>query len=304
MERISSYLALSPDELFARARKADDLLLSCSLCPRTCGVNRKLGETGFCGIGGDAHVASWGPHFGEERPLVGRFGSGTIFFSGCNIGCIFCQNWTISHGREGSRLSDNQLAGVMLELQTMGCHNINLVTPTHQVPAILRALVRAVEPGLHLPLVYNCGGYESPATLGLLDGIVDIYMPDLKFMGNAQAELYAGAPDYPDVARAAVLEMHRQVGDLIIDNSGIARHGLLVRHLVMPDDIAGSSEAFSFIADELSPETYVNIMDQYHPCFRASEFPELNRRITAAEYRRAVQLAKHAGLKRIDGEVG
>lgn len=304
MERISSYLALSPDELFARARKADDLLLSCSLCPRTCGINRKQDETGFCGIGSAAHVASWGPHFGEERPLVGRFGSGTIFFSGCNLGCIFCQNWSISHGREGSCLSDNQLAGVMLELQTMGCHNINLVTPTHQVPAILRALVLAVGRGLHLPLVYNCGGYESLATLHLLDGIVDIYMPDLKFMDGARAERYAEAPDYPDIARAALVEMHRQVGDLLIDSSGIARHGLLVRHLVMPDDIAGSSEAFRFIAGKLSPDTYVNIMDQYHPCYRASGFPELNRRITATEYRSAVQFAKSAGLRRIDGDDG
>ncbi len=293
---------LSSDELKYRADRADAFLNACSLCPRTCGVNRKNGESGFCGIGAAASVASWGPHFGEERPLVGRFGSGTIFFSGCNLGCIFCQNWTISHGREGTILTDDRLARIMLELQTAGCHNINLVTPTHQIPAILRALVRAVEKGLILPIVYNCGGYESLETLRLLDGIVDIYMPDLKFMDGAHAKRYAEASDYPDVARAALLEMHRQVGDLVMESSGVAQHGLLVRHLLMPDDIAGSSEALRFIAGELSPDTYVNVMDQYHPCYRAAEFPELNRRITPGEYRYALQLAKGAGLRRIDSD--
>jgi len=302
LNHIPAYLVLSSDELKYRADRADAFLNACALCPRACGVNRKNGGSGFCGIGAAASVASWGPHFGEERPLVGRFGSGTIFFSGCNLGCIFCQNWTISHGREGTILTDDRLARIMLELQTAGCHNINLVTPTHQIPAILRALVHAVEKGVILPIVYNCGGYESLETLRLLDGIVDIYLPDLKFMDGAHAKRYAEASDYPDVARAALLEMHRQVGDLVLDSSGIARHGLLVRHLVMPDDIAGSSEALRFIAGELSPDTYVNIMDQYHPCYRASEFSELNRRITPGEYRNALHLAKSAGLRRIDSD--
>lgn len=296
------YLALPDDELLALACKADAVLEACSLCPRRCGVNRKKGELGFCGIASEAHVASWGPHFGEERPLVGRFGSGTVFFSGCNLGCIFCQNWTISHGREGTFVSDAQLAQSMLDIQAMGCHNINLVTPTHQVPAILRALVLAIRGGLIIPIVYNCGGYESPDTLRLLEGIVDIYMPDIKFMDNEYARRYTDAEDYPVVVRHAVREMHRQTGDLSIDCHGIARRGLLVRHLVMPDNISGTGEAMRFLAEELSVNTYVNIMDQYHPCYKARDFSEINRRITASEYKNAVRLAMQAGLRRIDGE--
>ncbi len=302
MNQNPAYLALSHDELLARVCKADAALEACSLCPRRCGVSRKRGELGFCGIAASGHVASWGPHFGEERPLVGRFGSGTIFFSGCNLGCIFCQNWTISHGREGTVMSDAQLAKSMLDVQTMGCHNINLVTPTHQVPAILRALALAIRGGLTIPIVYNCGGYESQDTLLLLDGIVDIYMPDIKFMDSEYARRFAGAEDYPEVIRHAVRELHRQTGDLSLDSHGIARRGLLVRHLVMPGDISGTGEAMRFLSDELSVNTYVNIMDQYHPCFKARDFPEINRRITASEYKNAVRLAMQAGLRRLDGE--
>lgn len=297
-----AYLSLSPDELEDRARRADALMEACTLCPRNCGVNRRKNELGFCGISDAARVASWSPHFGEERPLVGRFGSGTIFLSGCNLGCVFCQNWTISHGREGSVLTDAQFAKAMLDIQAIGCHNINLVTPSHQVPAILRALVLAIRGGLRIPVVYNCGGYESIETLRLLEGIVDIYMPDIKFMDPANAGRYASAQDYPQTVKASLREMHRQVGDLTIDSRGIAVRGLLVRHLVMPDDIAGTGEALHFLAEEISIDTYVNIMDQYHPCHKAHTFPELNRRVTPAEYRSAVRLAIQAGLRRIDGE--
>ncbi|HSW62470.1 MAG TPA: radical SAM protein [Dissulfurispiraceae bacterium] len=302
MLHVPAYLCLPPDELQARAGIADAKLESCTLCPRKCGVNRKKKEIGFCGIADAAKASSWGPHFGEERLLVGRFGSGTVFLSGCNLGCIFCQNWSISHDREGKTLTDRQLAGVMLDLQAVGCHNINLVTPTHQTAAILRALVLAVDGGLTLPLVYNCGGYESIETLQLLDGVVDIYMPDVKFMDPAHAARYARAGDYPAVVRTALLEMHRQVGDMRIDSSGIARRGLLVRHLVMPGGIAGTEAVMRFLADEISVDTYVNVMDQYHPCHKACDFPEISRRVTPAEYKNAVRLAMQAGLSRIDGE--
>lgn len=302
MHHVPAYRSLPLSELQARAGAADAKLEACSLCPRACGVNRKKKEVGFCGVADAAKAASWGPHFGEERPLVGRFGSGTIFLSGCNLGCIFCQNWSISHEREGKTLTDRQLAKVMLDIQAMGCHTINFVTPTHQTAAILRALVLAVDGGLTLPLVYNCGGYESIETLRLLDGVVDIYMPDVKFMDSAHAARYAQAGDYPAVVRTALLEMHRQVGDLRIDGAGIALRGLLVRHLVMPGEIAGTEAAMLFLAEKISVDTYVNVMDQYHPCHKAYDFPELTRRISPAEYKHAVRLAMQAGLSRIDGE--
>jgi putative pyruvate formate lyase activating enzyme len=286
------------DELCERAAHARERLKSCTLCPRQCRVDRAGGETGFCGTGASALVASYGPHFGEEPPLVGRYGSGTIFFCGCNLGCIFCQNYDISHLREGSEVSAEELAAMMLSLQKGGRHNINLVTPTHVVPQILEALVVARAHGLTVPLVYNCGGYESVETLELLDGVIDIYMPDAKYSDDAVSTALCDAPDYWDVCRAALKEMHRQVGDLQIDARGIATRGLLVRHLVLPEGLAGTFEVMRFLAQEISENTYVNIMEQYRPCYRANEDARLRRRITMEEFAEALEEARKYGLHR------
>lgn len=296
-----AYSALSKSDFQGRIEKAETMLSDCAMCPRECHVDRTSGERGFCRTGDLPFVSSWGPHFGEERPLVGRYGSGTIFFGNCNLGCIFCQNYSISHLGDGAEISHEKLAGVMLSLQTSGCHNINFVTPTHQTAAIIRAISIAAEKGLTVPLVYNCGGYEKVETLQLLEDIIDIYMPDFKYADKAHALKYSDAGDYPEAARAALKEMHRQVGDLLIDESGVAKRGLLVRHLVLPENIAGTCEVVRFIAEEISRDTYINIMDQYHPCFRAFDFSELSRRITKREYIEAVECAINAGLKRIDG---
>lgn len=277
------------------------MLKCCSLCPRDCGVERTEGQKGFCRTPDIPFVSSWGPHFGEERPLVGRFGSGTIFFSNCNLGCIYCQNWSISHLGEGKEVSSEGLAGIMLELQNVGCHNINLVTPTHQMPVVLDAILTARDRGLGLPIVYNTGGYDSVEAIRLLDGVVDIYMPDLKYSDPLVAKKYSQAEDYPAAVRTAIREMHRQVGDLIVDERGVARRGLLVRHLVLPGRLAGTAEATRFIAEEISRDTYINVMDQYHPCFKASGHPPLDRRITTGEYEEAIKAALKAGLGRIDG---
>lgn len=285
----------------SRIDLAEAMLKECTLCPRECGIDRTSGEVGFCRAGDRPLVSSWGPHFGEERPLVGRFGSGTIFLSRCNLGCVFCQNWSISHLGEGEEVSFERLARIMIELRSMGCHNINFVTPTHQMPIILRSLAIASEKGLDVPVVYNCGGYESVEALKILDGIVDIYMPDLKYSDPGMAMKYSQAGDYPEKAMAAIKEMHRQVGDLEMDKNGIAVRGLLVRHLVLPEGVAGTMGVARFIADEISKNTYINIMDQYHPCFEAANHPSLDRRITAGEYEEAVKMARDAGLKRIDG---
>lgn len=291
---------LTASGLSDKIREAETLLKKCELCPRKCHVNRTAGQKGFCRTGDKPFVSSWGPHYGEERPLVGRHGSGTIFFGNCNLGCIFCQNYTISHFGEGEEIPFEKLTLIMLELQNSGCHNINLVTPTHQVPMILRSLETAKGKGLSIPIVYNCGGYESLHVIKLLEGIVDIYMPDFKYSDPQMALNYSSARDYPDAAKAAIKEMHRQVGDLVIEN-GVAKKGLLVRHLVLPDGIAGTEGVVRFIAEEISKNTYINIMNQYHPCFRAFESPPLNRRITDREYRDAIRMAQDAGLKRIEG---
>lgn len=288
-------------ELEKRAQKARNLLDSCTLCPRQCKVNRNQDEIGICGIGREARVASYGPHFGEEQPLVGTHGSGTIFFCGCNLHCVFCQNEDISRADgEGVSVDASQLAAVMLELQAGGCHNINLVTPSHVVPQILEALLTAVPMGLHLPLVYNTGGYDDENTLALLDGVVDIYMPDFKFWEPETSKRYARAPDYPERARRAITVMHTQVGELQIDDHGLAVRGLLVRHLLMPDMLDQSKEIFSFLATSISKDTYINIMDQYRPCGKASRFKELDRTIMATEHSQALALAREAGLHRID----
>lgn len=298
---IPAYRKLSSGVLTQKVISAEALLKDCTLCPRECKVDRTAGKRGFCRTGDKPFVSSWGPHFGEERPLVGRRGSGTVFFAYCNLGCIFCQNYEISRLGEGRELSVERLAGIMLELQSMGCHNINLVTPTHQMPMILHALFLASQQGLIVPIVYNCGGYESLEAVRLLDGIVDIYMPDFKYADPETALRYSKAGDYPAVAKAVIREMHRQVGDLKTDESGIAVRGLLVRHLVLPGGIAGTREVVRFIAGEISKNTYINIMDQYYPRYKAFECPPLDRRIAREEFREAVRLAQEAGLARIDG---
>ncbi|GBE38486.1 radical SAM superfamily protein [bacterium BMS3Bbin08] len=297
---IAAYLKLSKEALRVKIQRAEEILTSCTLCPRSCKVDRTAGEKGFCKTGSKPLVSSFNPHFGEERPLVGERGSGTIFFSRCNLGCLFCQNWTISHNGEGSIISFDALAGMMLSLQNSGCHNINLVTPTHQVPMILRSLEIAKDMGLKAPIVYNCGGYESIDTLKILDGVVDIYMPDIKYSDPDVALKYSKAKDYPQVAKAAVKEMHRQVGDLVMDERGIALRGLLVRHLVLPEGLAGTEEIVKFLAEEISPDTYTNIMAQYYPCYQAAGLPPLDRRTTGEEYIKAVKAAQRAGLKRLD----
>ena len=288
-------------QLERKAEIGRRLLRRCTLCPRRCRVDRHAGEIGVCGIGARARIASYGPHFGEEAVLVGPGGSGTIFLTGCSLRCCFCQNFDISQGDEpGQEVDDGDFAAIMLELQARGCSNINLVTPSHVVPQILAALLRAVEGGLRIPLVYNSSGYDSAPTLDLLAGAVDIYLPDLKFWLPATAGRYADAPDYPDIARQAIRSMHRQVGDLEAGADGLARRGLLVRHLLMPGQGEETAAILGFLATEISPSTYVNIMAQYHPCGQAERFPELCRGVSGAEYRQALACARSLGLARLD----
>ncbi|MBI4704954.1 MAG: radical SAM protein [Deltaproteobacteria bacterium] len=287
-------------ELADRAARAAELLRECRLCPRACGVDRSAGELGHCQVGPGAEVASAGPHFGEERPLVGRGGSGTIFLASCNLRCVFCQNYDISQELRGVPASPTELARMMIGLQEMGCHNINFVTPSHQVPAILAALGPAIEAGLRVPLVYNSSGYDSIETLALLRGVFDIYMPDLKTLDPRCAELYLRAADYPEAAKGAVREMHRQVGDLVLDDRAVATRGILLRHLVMPADLAATREALRFVRDEISPQTYVNLMAQWHPAGEAHRFPEIDRPLRRGEYERAVETAAAEGICRLD----
>ncbi len=296
-----AYLKLArAGELEARANALREIYRSCRLCPRQCGANRLKGETGVCRLPARAKVYSAHPHFGEERPLVGRGGSGTVFFSHCNLLCVFCQNWEINHRGDGSWYSDEELGRLFVSVQNMGCHNLNLVTPTHIVPNIVAALRHAVSRGFRLPLVYNCGGYESLEAVRLLDGIVDIYLPDFKYMdGQTAARLSSGATDYPERAAEAIAEMHRQVGDLVLDESGVARRGLLIRHLVLPDNLAGTDRFVKWVAERLSRNTWVNIMGQYRPEHKARQYPPLDRRITLAEHRRAVEWARAARLTRV-----
>ncbi len=300
--RAPAYLqALDNGTLKDRVAQGLTALTHCNLCPRQCGVDRTAGETGYCKTGRKVVVASYNAHYGEEEPLVGRNGSGTIFFSHCSLLCIFCQNYEISHLGEGHDMDDDELAAVMLELQREGCHNINLVTPSHVVPQILAAIQLAAENGLTLPLVYNCSGYDRVETLQLLDGIVDIYMPDFKFWDSKIAQDTCNAADYPEIAKHALIEMHRQVGDLRIDeDSGLAYKGMLVRHLVLPGGLAGTAKVMQFLADRLSSNTYVNVMSQYRPCGRAGKVPELAVSLAPVEYDQAVQQAKAAGISRLD----
>jgi len=283
-----------------RVVAARERLRQCNLCPRQCGVNRLAGETGYCRTANEAWVASYAPHFGEEAPLVGRQGSGTVFFTHCNLGCQFCQNVDISQQGAGQPISHAQLAAIMLQLQNMGCHNVNLVSPSHVVPQILAALEIAASKGLHVPLVYNTGGYDNLDTLALLDGIVDIYMPDFKFWDPESGQAYCGVPDYPEVARQALLAMHRQVGELTTDAEGIARRGMIIRHLVMPQGIDETRDILTFLAEHLSRDTYVNLMPQYRPCGQARAFPALSRPLTSREFEAAIVTAMEIGLRRLD----
>lgn len=287
-------------ELYSRAEQIAQKLLCCDLCPRNCSANRAEGEVGSCGVGELAWVSSYGPHLGEEAPLRGRYGSGTIFFSGYNLSCVYCQNAEISQSLSGRAVTDGELAAMMLELQARGCHNINLVSPSHVVSQIVQAVALAAEGGLSLPLVYNTGGYDALETLLLLDGIVDIYMPDMKYSQRSAGKTYSGVDDYPEINQLAVLEMHRQVGDLVLNPAGIARKGLLVRHLVLPGGLAGSSVILRFLAERISRETYLNIMDQYRPAYQAGRFPKLDRHLTNSEYLEVIQEAKRWGLHRLD----
>jgi len=277
--------------------KLYEILKSCELCPRKCGVDRTKGEKGVCRSGLNPVISSVGPHFGEEPELVGRHGSGTIFFTNCNLGCVYCQNYDISHLGYGKEITVDELAKQMLFLQGILCHNINLVTPTHFVPQIVKAIKIAKKQGLKIPIVYNCGGYENVEVIKLLEGIVDIYMPDIKYSDNEIAKKYSNASDYFERAKESIKEMHRQVGDLQVED-GIAVRGLIIRHLVLPDNLAGSQEILRFISEEISKDTYVNIMDQYRPMFKAFSYPELNRRITSLEFSKVVGIARRFGLHR------
>jgi putative pyruvate formate lyase activating enzyme len=289
---------LRSGELKWRVAQAYARMEACDICARECGVNRRLSAEGAgCHTGERAIVSSYGPHFGEEDPLVGRGGSGTIFFSWCNLRCQYCQNYEISQMGMGHEVEPEELAKMMLSLQSQGCHNINFVSPSHVVPQILAGLLIAAEAGLRLPLVYNTGGYDSLKTLALLDGVVDIYMPDCKYADADVAQRYSKIRNYPAANQAALREMHRQVGDLTMDERGVAQRGLLVRHLVLPENLAGTAEIVRFLRDEISPNTYINVMAQYRPCYRAQEFPPLNRSITNQEYAEAVHLAQEADLR-------
>ena len=286
-------------EMDKRVKSLFKFLESCELCPRKCKVNRIRGEKGFCGMGRDLEVSSYGPHFGEESPLVGIFGSGTIFLTGCNLLCVYCQNYEISHYKLGKNINEKILADFMLTLQKDGCHNINLVTPTHFAPQLVKSIFIGLEKGLKIPIVWNCGGYESVEIIKLLDGIVDIYLPDIKYGRKDSAEKYSNASDYFDRCKESVEEMYRQVGNLKVDHQGVAYKGLLVRHLVLPENQSGSKEVLDFVRS-ISKNVYVNIMDQYRPLGKACFHKELDRGITAEEYRNVISYAKKIGLERLD----
>ncbi len=287
-------------KLAQRVKQAYALFENCQLCPRMCKVNRLKGERGFCRAPSKLVVFSAHPHFGEEISLVGSHGSGTIFFSNCNLRCVFCQNWPISHEGRGKEISDEELAEMMLYLQKIGCHNINLVTPTHVMPNILNGVRIAYYKGLRIPLVYNTSGYERLEMVKLLDGIVDIYLPDMKYMDSDKSAKYSLAPDYPEVTKKAIIEMNRQVGELKIDNRGIALRGLMIRHLVMPNRVAGTEKFTKWVAENLPKSTYVNIMAQYRVEYKAYEYPEIARGITVKEFLEAMEWAEKSGLTNLD----
>jgi putative pyruvate formate lyase activating enzyme len=281
-----------------RLERLESLLNPCTLCPRQCKANRLVGDLGYCKAPYDLFISSASPHFGEEAPLVGNNGSGTIFLTHCNLKCIFCQNDDISIYGEGARCTYGKLAALMVDLQDRGCHNINLVTPTHYVPQIIKALSIAIGSGLSIPLVYNTSGYDSIDAIRLLDGIIDIYMPDIKFLDSGLSQRFCKAGDYPEVVREVISEMQRQVGDLSLDKNGIAEKGLIIRHLVMPACGEDTKKIMEFIRDEVSQNAFVNIMAQYHPCHRAGEFEEIARRTSLKEHAEAIEYARGIGLLR------
>ena len=291
------YLNIKEEEFDRRIEKAYKLLSSCEVCPHKCRVNRLKGERGFCRSGEEVMISSYNNHFGEEPPLVGNFGSGTIFFTNCNLKCIYCQNYPISQLGNGNKVSLQELAKIMLALQKRECHNINLVTPTHFVPQILKSLKLAIKMGLCIPLVYNTSGYDSVNTLKLLDGVVDIYLPDARYADNEIARKYSSAPNYFKIMKKSLKEMYRQVGDLAVDKTGVAHSGLIVRHLVLPGGLSGSKKIMHFITREISPHTYISLMAQYFPAYQADQFPPLSRRIDKEEYREALQAFKEEGLE-------
>lgn len=299
---IPAYEKLEKEGKFAqKIKQAYAMFQNCQLCPRKCGVNREKGEKGFCRAPVKPVIFSYHPHFGEEMCLVGEKGSGTIFFSNCNLRCIFCQNWPISHEGKGKEIQDEDLADVMLKLQGIGCHNINFVTPTHVMPNILNAIRIALKKGLHVPLVYNTSGYERLEILKILDGIMDIYMPDMKYMDADKAAKYsAGALDYPEVTKKAIIEMHRQVGVLNSDPQGIAMRGLMIRHLVMPNRVAGTGKFVKWVAETLPKNTYVNIMAQYRVEYKAYDYQEIARGITVQEFLESMDWAEKYGLTNLD----
>ena len=287
-------------ELSRRVEQGLELLRSCRVCPRDCDVDRLADEKAVCLTGRHAVVASHFAHFGEEDCLRGSRGSGTIFFANCNLKCVFCQNFDISQRPAGTVTPPHRLAEMMLELQGQGCHNINFVTPEHVVPQVLEALPIAIEGGLRVPLVYNTSGYDSLVSLRLLDGVVDVYMPDFKFWDSEMARRYAKAENYPRAVRESLKEMYRQVGELVLDENGLARRGLLVRHLVMPGGIAGTREVMRYLHEEISPDTYVNLMDQYYPAGKTDRYPEIHRRLYEDEYEQAYRVAREEGIWRLD----
>jgi len=302
IEYESGYLKLyRTGELKKRGEKLWQMIESCRLCPKMCGTNRFKGERGFCGADSNLEISAYHPHFGEEQPLVGKGGSGTIFMTNCSLRCVFCINWEISQGGEGARRSISQFAAMMQAMQKMGCPNINIVTPTHYSPHILLALDEAASRGLKVPLVYNTCGWERIEILKILDGIVDIYLPDFKYWDNGMAAKYSSDADtYPDVTKAALLEMHRQVGVAKHDESGLMKRGLMIRHLVMPNKVSGSKEVMNWIAENLPKDTFVNIMSQYTPVYKAKDYPEIALRITRKEYEKVVSHAKEVGLTNLE----
>jgi putative pyruvate formate lyase activating enzyme len=290
------YLNIKEEEFNTRIEKAYKLLSPCEVCPRKCGVKRLEGERGFCRSDEEVIVSSYNAHFGEEPPLSGNFGSGTIFFTNCNLKCVYCQNYPISQLGNGNKVNLSELAKIMLALQKRKCHNINLVTPTHFVPQILKSLKLAIKMGLHIPIVYNTSGYDSVNTLKLIDGVVDIYLPDARYADNEIALKYSSAPGYFEIMKKALKEMHRQVGDLSLNRMGVAHSGLIVRHLVLPEGLSDTRKIMRFIAREISPHTYISLMAQYFPAYQAEQFPPLSRRINREEYREAFQTFKEEGL--------
>ena len=290
------YLNIKEEEFDRRIEKAYKLLSSCEVCPHKCRVNRLKGEQGICRSGEEVIVSSYNAHFGEEPPLVGNFGSGTIFFTNCNLKCVYCQNYPISQLGNGNKVSLSELAKIMLALQKRRCHNINLVTPTHFVPQILKSLKLAIKTGLHIPIVYNTSGYDSVNTLKLLDGIVDIYLPDARYADNKIARKYSSALNYFEIMKKTLKEMYRQVGDLAVNRMGIAHSGLIVRHLVLPEGLSGTKKIMHFIAWEISPHTYISLMAQYFPAYQAGQFPPLSRRINREEYKEALRAFEEEGL--------